>query len=179
MPIKCPDTLTHYRIPTCLNLASGVREFYIAPWSSDTTWSYDADLIITGSTNNRQYYKIELNEGTASFTETHTSNAQFRSRNVEHKAEIVFLGNTNENRQTANKIIAGQWSLMVKKEETDDQFVMLPTEKPLRATEGAATVGVQASEENSIRITLTNNTANFASIINVTSGGYTPTLIAS
>lgn len=74
----------------CLDNIGGVREFYIGNYSGATTYTYDVDNIITGSTNSPTYYTIEQRREIGSYTWNGALTLATGANVYTHGAEMTF-----------------------------------------------------------------------------------------
>ncbi|HEY0976343.1 MAG TPA: hypothetical protein VGE21_02645 [Flavobacteriales bacterium] len=176
--MACEGINSNHYIESCLSLISGVRKLHVVAYNqlSATTWTYDAEGRITGSTTSPSYYTIDLPTGLASFDEVGTFAANGYFKTITHSCEVVLLGQSQKNRNLANKLINGQWSMLVTLES--GELVALGLNKPLVSVELNANPGVGDAEENAIRVKLSSKSGELMKLIDP-NGTYTNPLFAA
>ena len=132
------------------NLA-GVTEWYIANYSGTTSWSADADNIITGVTNGpTTWFKIEQYDEQGLHTNTHAQSET--GQNVwTQGVEMVFFKNTSEVRDLV-RVMTQTESIVIGLKNTG-QYVLIG-EKGLRGKDADASSGKAMEDFNGTRINL-------------------------
>lgn len=74
----------------CLDNIGGIKEFYVGNFSAATTYTYDANNIITGGTLQPTYYTVEQRRETGNFSFDHALNIQNGTNVYTHKASMTF-----------------------------------------------------------------------------------------
>lgn len=154
---------------SCENIASGIKNLWIANYSDATVWGADASGIITGATAASTFYKCEIREGTCSFQEEIVANAQFGSKNIRQSFELVIIGQAQSGRTFVNQLLGARMVLGVETEQ--GVYVLAGESKSLEVTAGRGTAGVQAGEENTIRVTVSGLANDFAPTVDSTYAG--------
>lgn len=75
----------------CLDNIGGVQNFLISNYSGGTTYEYDTEGVITGSTGGAAtWYEIEQRRETANFSQTHALNIQNGTNVYTQNASMTF-----------------------------------------------------------------------------------------
>lgn len=151
---------------SCENIASGIKNLWIANYSSTSVWSANPDGSITGATAAPTFYKCEIREGTCSFSEEIVANAQFGSKNIRQSFDLVIIGQAQTGRTYVNQLLGARMVLGVETEQ--GVYVLAGESKALEVTAGRGTAGVQAGEENTIRVTVSGLANDFAPTVGTT-----------
>lgn len=145
---------------SCENIASGVKSVWIANFSDSTVWSANTTGAIVTATTAPTFYKYEIREGTCAMTEELVVNAQYGAKNVRQNLELVFIGQGQTQRTRVNDLLGARLAVGVQTEE--GTYVLLGETKALEVNAGNGTAGIQAGEENTIRLTLSALSNEFA-----------------
>lgn len=176
--MACTTIDSAYRRPSCTNLQSGQNEFYYGNFTGGTTtWTYDLVGQITGGTANPTYFYTQLKDGTASVVETVEANEQYGSYSIKQTVTLVLLGQSQENRNLANALLGGTFSVIAKNKAGDQ--IALGLDNGLEREGGEANAGTQRSDPNIITITLSGVAGEFAPTIDTATGTYSNTLIST
>ena len=164
MAINCGQITTGYTRSCEAYLASGIKSFRVANYDQSTTWNTNALGIITGSSlTSETFYVVEQRTGVAEFSEEFAFNAQFGSKSVLPSITITLLGQNQANRNFANDLLAGVYTVAVELES--GEFILLDK---LEASASAANPGVAADDPNIIQITLSGRGREYHSEIDET-----------
>jgi hypothetical protein len=137
---------------SCENIASGIKNLWIANFNTATVWSAGTTGNIVSATSAPTFYRAEIREGTCSFTEDIVANAQFGSKNIRQNFELVIIGQGQSGRTFVNELLGARVVLGVQTEA--GEYILAGEDKALEVNAGKGTAGVQAGEENTIRVTL-------------------------
>lgn len=152
--LNCNDAITGYTRQNCLMVSSGVKKFYVGAFSADTTsWTRNSENVITSGTNTPTFYAYEMLEGTASATETLVVNGRLKTVGVTQAIEMIFIGQSQTNRNTYNQLLSGAWSVIVQSENTGE-YVLFGEDRGMERSEGSATFGVEIDSDNEMRLSL-------------------------
>lgn len=168
MPSTCSSISQGFQ-RSCENIASGVKNIWLANYNSSTSWTKGSDGIISAATSAPTFYRYEIREGTCSLNEEIVANAQFGSKNIRQSAEIVFIGQSQSGRTVSNTLLGARVVVGIETEE--GKFVLFGESKALEVTAGRGTAGVQAGEENTIRLTISGLANAFAPTVSSTYAG--------
>lgn len=150
--------------------ASGVKNLWIGNYSYSTVWGKNAQGIVTGATAAPTFYQVDLREGTCAWTEELVVNAQFGNRNIRENFELVVIGQGQSGRTFLNTVLQSRMVLGVELE--DGSIILAGETRPLEVNGGAgASAGVQAGEENTIRVVISGLANAFAPTIDSTYAG--------
>lgn len=172
MAISCGSISTGYTRSCEAYLAAGIKEIRIANYDPDIVWNADSTGKITGATENSialtadTFYRIEQRAGVAELTEEFSFNAQYGTKSVTPNITITLLGNNQANRNFANDLLAGNFTVAVELES--GEFLLYGYEKGVESSASSANPGVAADDPNIIQITLSGRGREYFPEIDVT-----------
>lgn len=151
---------------SCDNIASGVKNLWIGNYSTSTVWNHIANDVVSGATGAPTFYQVELREGTCSYTEEIVANAQFGIKNIRMNFELVIIGQGQSGRTFVNDLLGASVVLGVETEQ--GPYILAGETKGLEVVAGRSTAGIQAGEENTIRVTISGLANEFAPTVDAT-----------
>lgn len=151
---------------SCENIASGIKNIWLANYSDVTVWSAATNDTIVGATSAPTFFKYEIREGTCSAGEEIVANAQWGSKNIRQNLELVFIGQGQNQRSAANDLLGARLTALYQNEE--GKYILYGTSKALEVNAGTGTNGVQAGEENTIKLTISGLSNEFAPTVSST-----------
>ena len=151
---------------SCDNIASGIKNLWIANYSNSTVWGHNANDVVTGATAAPTFYQVELREGTCSFNEEIVPNVQYGIKNIRMNFELLIIGQGQSGRTFVNELLGSSVVLGVETEQ--GPYILAGETKGLEVTAGRSTSGTQAGEENTIRVTISGLANEFAPTVDST-----------
>lgn len=98
----------------CKDNTGGVQTFYIGSFSSDATYTYDADNIVTGITSGATYYTFEQRNENGEFTSEGQHSVENGTNFWIQTANLIFHKNQASIRNTLLLLAKSSLSVVVK-----------------------------------------------------------------
>ena len=132
---------------------AGISEWYFANWSGTTSWSADADNIITGtSLAPTVWYKVEQSQEQGAYTEEGAQSDN--GKNVwTINTEVVFFNNTAKVRDLVRVMTVSRTVLMGKR--NDGRIMLIGEKSGLKYVNNSAGSGKAMEDFNGNRVNLT------------------------
>jgi hypothetical protein len=149
MPINC--TLDQGYVLGC-NSVGGLEKVWIGTYSSDTSYAFDADNVVTGVTSASTVYLMEMDIEQAGLTQA----GQFSRENgtvfYESNLSIKFI---ELDKDLRNLLVAlGRAPLYAVVKSNSGQYFICGVETSGRATEGTADLGVALGDMNGATLSI-------------------------
>lgn len=136
----------------CLeNNIGGVKTFYIGNFSGITTYTYDANGIITGGTNEASYYTIEQRREVGSFTFEHALTLETGANVYSIGAEMTFLKYQASVRDLVYTMATTESSIIVLNQE--GRYFLLGEKNGMNAMTSTGGSGKSFEELNGVTVT--------------------------
>lgn len=134
----------------CLDNIGGIREFYIGNFSGASTYSYDADGIITGGTDSPSYFTVEQRRETGAFTQEHALNIQNGTNVYTQNAEMTFHKYQASVRDLVYVMAQTETSIIVLTQE--GRYILLGEENGMNAISSTGGSGKAFEDLNGITV---------------------------
>lgn len=171
MPTACSSlSAGYYRSSEC-GVASGVKRLWVANYNAASTWSANTSFeIVSGSTNVPTFLPVEIRQGTCSWNEEFVVNQQYGNKSIRPTLEAVIIGQGHSGRTFVNRILNARMVWGIELEQ--GTFLLAGDDVQMEVVGGASTAGVQAGEENTIRVQLSCLQAEMTPTVNSTYASY-------
>jgi hypothetical protein len=97
----------------CADQIGGIKSIYIASFTGSTSYTYDADNVITGITGTNNYYTFEQRNETAEFIETGNHSVENGTNFWTQTVSLVFSKNDTASRNTLKLLAQSELSIIV------------------------------------------------------------------
>ena len=148
------------------NSVGGVEKVWLGTWDGDTTYSFDADSVVSGATDAGTVYNFEQDIEFAGLEQA----GQFSRENgtvfYESNLSLKF---TNLDKDLRNTLVAiGRAPIYAVVKSNAGEYYILGVESAGRATEGVASLGVALGDMNGATLTIQWKSASGAYLLDET-----------
>jgi hypothetical protein len=153
----------------------GVKNVWIANYSGSATFTKDADEIVTATTDNNRYFKMEQDIEAASFNEVITNSLENGTNFFESTVGIKFFNNDATTRNLIKSLAVAPTRVMI--EDNNGNYWFMGETTAVRVTEGTRGFGQALGDMNGASLTFTYKSSNpVLNVVNTAlSGTLTPT----
>lgn len=134
----------------CLDNIGGVKEFYIGNFSGGSTYSYDADGIITGGTAQPTYYTIEQRREQGSFNQGGALTLDTGANVYTQSAQMVFFKYQASARDLVRIMAQTETSIIVLTQE--GRYILLGEENGMNLISSEGGSGQKFEDLNGFRV---------------------------
>ena len=161
---NCTQTLAGIQTDCDSNIG-GVRCVYIAPYLIDLSVVLNTQKEVTdfSSSSTPQFKLFRFRKGNASMTSNLTADATTGVSYVTTELTMTFTRMTLANKNEINNLCKGKVHCIV--EDENGKFYFLGSESYVSATAGSAQTGAQRSENNSLTVTLKDESSEFPYLV--------------
>ena len=143
----------------------GVKSVWIANYSGSAAFTKDADEIVTATTDNNKYFKMEQDIEAASFNETITNSIENGTNFFESTVGIKFFNNDATTRNLIKSLAVAPTRVMI--QDNNDNYWLMGETTAVRVTEGTRGFGQLLGDMNGASLTFSYKSAN--PVLNVVS----------
>lgn len=145
----------------CNSNVGGVRSVYICPYSDDLTLEFNEQKEVTKTSyeNIPQFRLFRFRKGNASMTSNLTADATTGVSYVTTELTMTFSRMTTERKIEINNLCKGKVQCIV--EDENGKYYFLGADSYVSASAGSAQTGSQRSDNNSLSITLKDESNDF------------------
>jgi hypothetical protein len=136
----------------------GVKNVWIANYSGSAVLTKDGSDIVTATTDNNKYFKMEQDIEAASFNEVITNSAENGTNFFESTVGIKFFNNTADTRNLIKSLAVAPTRVMI--EDNNDNFWLMGETTAVRVTEGTRGFGQALGDMNGASLTFSYKSAN-------------------
>jgi hypothetical protein len=135
----------------------GVKNIYIANYTSSAAFTLDANDIITTASNAGTYYQFEQDIESALFNETINPSRENGTVFYESTVSIKMFNNDADVRNLVKALAKAPLSVLI--EDNNGGYWLMGTETAVRATEGSRGFGQAFGDMNGAMLTFTYKSA--------------------
>lgn len=145
----------------CNSNIGGVRSVYICPYLADLALDLNEQKEVTNirSTSIPQFFLFRFRKGNASMTSNLTADATTGVSYVTTELSMTFSRMTTERKIEINNLCKGKVQCIV--EDENGKFYFLGADSYVSASAGSAQTGAQRGDNNSLSITLKDESNEF------------------
>lgn len=145
----------------CNSNIGGVRSVYICPYLADLALTLNEQKEVTNitSTSIPQFKLFRFRKGNASMTSNLTADATTGVSYVTTELTMTFSKMTTGSKSEINNLCKGKVQVIV--EDENGKFYFLGSDSYVSASAGSAQTGAQRGDNNSLSITLKDESSNF------------------
>lgn len=162
----------------CKDNTPGVQEIYLANWDGDTTYTTDADNVITGITaSNPTWYKFEFPRNTAGFVENLAGVPE--NDEVSYQQELAMVFNKRDADKRNLMLLLAKANTIAIVKDKNGLYTVVGIEAGLDLSTGVDQTGIAPGDRNGYTFTFTGTEGEPAPFIELAafSGDISPTQI--
>ncbi len=136
----------------CKDNTGGIRRFYVANYTGDTTYTYDADEVITGITSANAYYTIEQRQENGDFSQEGQHSIENGTNFWSQSATMIFHKNQSSVRNLL--LVMAKTSLTVIVEDQNGKYWLMGKNNGAEISASSSGFGKAYGDLNGVTITL-------------------------
>jgi hypothetical protein len=137
----------------CKDSLGGVSQVYLSSFSGATSFTYDADDVITGVTNANTFYTFEQRQEQAEFVQTGNHSIENGTNFWEQVVSLIFTKNTADLRNTLK--LLSQSTLFVIVKDQNGTYWWIGEQNGADLTASTASAGKAFGDLNGVTVSIT------------------------
>lgn len=137
----------------CKDNTGGIRKAFIGNFSSDTTYTYDANNIVTGVTSGATYYTFEQRQENGDFSQEGNHSPENGTNFWAQNLTLIFQKNEATLRDTL--LLLAKSSLTIIVQDQNNKYWLLGKNNACELTASTSGFGKAYGDLNGVTVTLT------------------------